>query len=338
MISEYPWLERVWGRLIDAHRQSRLPHALLLTGHPGMGKAVLADDLARFLLCERPVGGAAACRKCTGCTLFAAGSHPDYFRIAPADDSRAIRIDQVRELAEGLALTSHGNGYKVAVLKPADALNINAANGLLKTLEEPTDNTVLVLVSGQPARLPATIRSRCQEVRLKAPDRELTTRWLASQVSGVSPEVYLALANGAPLQALQLAQEHAVEERQQRFRALLAIREGREDPLAVAADWATDADLKGLRWMRQWLMDMLKIRLTGQVQGIHGIDLLDGLSMLAQKLDSRVVFGQLDGINGMLRLADSTLNRQMMMEDILLAWADQASRDDMDQQKRMVEI
>jgi DNA polymerase-3 subunit delta' len=237
-----------------------------------------------------------------------------------------------------LALTSHGNGYKVAVLKPADALNINAANGLLKTLEEPTDNTVLVLVSGQPARLPATIRSRCQEVRLKAPDRELTTRWLASQVSGVSPEVYLALANGAPLQALQLAQEHAVEERQQRFRALLAIREGREDPLAVAADWATDADLKGLRWMRQWLMDMLKIRLTGQVQGIHGIDLLDGLSMLAQKLDSRVVFGQLDGINGMLRLADSTLNRQMMMEDILLAWADQASRDDMDQQKRMVEI
>jgi DNA polymerase-3 subunit delta' len=325
MIKEYPWLEPFQERLTAAHRQNRFPHALLLTGQPGMGKFVFAEELARFLLCEHPTDGKSPCRQCTSCTLFAAGSNPDYFRLTPEEDSRVIKIDQVRQLSEHLSLTSHGNGYKVAVLVPADALNINAANSLLKTLEEPSDNTVLVLVSAHPSRLPATVRSRCQEIRIQATDRESTTRWLAARYGGPSPEVYLALANGAPLQALQLAQEQALEERQRRFRALVGIHAGQESPLTVAQGWAADEDLKGLRWMREWLMDMLRIRLSGHTQGIHGVDLQDGLSMLARKLDSRVLFGLLDGINRMLKLADSTLNRQMMMEDILLAWAEQAS-------------
>jgi DNA polymerase-3 subunit delta' len=325
MIKEYPWLEPFWERLTAAHRQNRLPHALLLTGQQGMGKAVFAEELAHFLLCEHPIDGSAPCRQCTSCTLFAAGSNPDYFRLTPVEDSRIIKIDQIRELTEKLSLSSHGAGYKVAVLMPADALNINAANSLLKTLEEPSDNTVLVLVSAHPSRLPATIRSRCQEVRIQAADQELTTRWLTARYHGPSPDVYLALANGAPLQALQLAQTQTLEERQRRFRALVGIHAGQESALTVAQDWAADEDLKGLRWMREWLMDMLRIRLIGQAQGIHSVDLQEGLTALARKLDSRVLFGLLDGINRMLKLADSTLNRQMMMEDILLAWAEQAS-------------
>jgi DNA polymerase-3 subunit delta' len=325
MIKEYPWLEPFWERLTAAHRQNRLPHALLLTGQQGMGKAVFAEELAHFLLCEHPIDGSAPCRQCTSCTLFAAGSNPDYFSLTPVEDSRIIKIDQIRELTEKLSLSSHGAGYKVAVLMPADALNINAANSLLKTLEEPSDNTVLVLVSAHPSRLPATIRSRCQEVRIQAADQELTTRWLTARYDGPSPDVYLALANGAPLQALQLAQTQTLEERQRRFRALVGIHAGQESALTVAQDWAADEDLKGLRWMREWLMDMLRIRLSGQAQGIHGVDLQEGLTALARKLDSRVLFGLLDGINRMLKLADSTLNRQMMMEDILLAWAEQAS-------------
>ena len=325
MINKYPWLEPFWERLTAAHRQNRLPHALLLTGQSGIGKAVFAEELARFLLCEQPTDGKFPCQQCTGCTLFAAGSNPDYFRLIPAEDSRAIRIDQVRQLSENLSLTSHGNGYKVAVLVPSDALNINAANSLLKTLEEPSDNTVLVLVSAHPTRLPATIRSRCQEIRIQVTDRESTIRWLTARYDGPSPDVYLTLANGAPLQALQLAQEQALEERQRRFRALIGIHARRESPLTVAQDWAADEDLKGLRWMGEWLMDMLKIRLCGQTQFIHGVDQQEGLTALAQKLDSRVLFGLLDSINRMLKLSDSTLNRQMMMEFILLTWAEQAS-------------
>jgi DNA polymerase-3 subunit delta' len=313
---------------MDVQRQKRLPHALLLTGQPGMGKVAFADALAQLLLCEHPTeGGSAPCRQCTGCTLFAAGTNPDFFRVMPAEDSRVIKIDQVRELSENLALTSHGSGCKVAILVPADAMNINAANSLLKTLEEPSDNTVLVLVSAQPERLPATIRSRCQMIRVQAPDRELSARWLAERYDGPSPDLYLALANGAPLQALQLARQQALEERQRRFRALVAIQAGQESPLTVAQSWAADGEMQGLRWMREWLMDMLRIRLGGAAPGIRGVDLRDRLTELALKQDSKVLFGLLDGINRMLRLADSTLNRQMMMEDILLDWAEQTSRD-----------
>jgi DNA polymerase-3 subunit delta' len=327
IISELPWLAPFWSRVTDAHRQKRLPHALLLTGQAGMGKTAFAEALAALLLCEHPADGSGPCHRCAGCTLFAAGNHPDFFRVTPAEDSRVIKIDQVRELSESLALTGHGNGYKAAILVPADAMNINAGNSLLKTLEEPTDNTVLVLVSAQPARLPATIRSRCQEIRLQAADREQGIRWLAERYDGPSPELYLALANGAPLQALQLAQGQALQERQRRFQQLAAIQAGRESPLTVAQNWATDEDLQGLRWMREWLMDMLRLRLAGAAQDIHGVDLREGLTRLARKLDSKVLFTLLDSITRMLTLADSTLNRQMMMEDILLGWAEQTSRD-----------
>ena len=313
--------------MTDAYRQMRLPHALLLTGQPGMGKAAFAEALARLLLCEHPVDDSEPCRQCTSCTLFAAGTHPDFFRVTLVEDSRVIKIDQVRELSENLTLTSHGNGYKVAILTPADAMNINAANSLLKTLEEPSDNTVLVLVSAQPARLPATVRSRCQEIRIQTADRQQSRRWLAERYDGPSPELYLALANGAPLQALQLAQGQILEERQHRFQQLAAIRSGQEDPLTVAQNWATDENLQGLRWLQEWIMDMLRIRLGGETQGIHGVDVRDGLTRLARKLDSKVLFAMFDSTNRMLSLADSTLNRQMMMEDILLGWAEQTSRD-----------
>lgn len=312
---------------MDAYRQKRLPHALLLTGQPGMGKADFAEALAALLLCERPVNGNEPCRQCTSCMLFAAGTHPDFFRVTPVEDSRVIKIDQVRELSGNLALTSHGNGYKVAILIPADAMNINAANSLLKTLEEPSDNTVLVLVSAQPARLPATVRSRCQEIRIQTADREPSRRWLAERYDGPSPELYLALANGAPLQALQLAQGQTLEERQRCFQQLNAIRAGQESPLSIAQNWATEENLQGLRWLQEWLMDMLRIRLGGEGQGIHGVDVRDGLTRLARKLDSRVLFAMLDSTNRMLSLADSSLNRQMMMEEILLGWAEQTSRD-----------
>jgi DNA polymerase-3 subunit delta' len=174
--------------------------------------------------------------------------------------------------------------------------------------------------------LPPTIRSRCQQVRINAPEPGVAQEWLAGHYHGPRPEVFLRLADGAPLRALALAQEDALQERRTRFDTLVGLCNGSQDPVTVAQAWAKDEDLKGLGWMREWLMDLLKIRLTGQIDGIHGIDLADRLQRLASKLDSRVMFRQLDVVNRNLRLADSSLNRQLMMEDVLLAWADRRSR------------
>ena len=314
------WLDSQLEHYAQLRRQSRMPHALLVTGLPGVGKSAFADRLAALLVCEQ-AAGSDACGHCSACHLFAAGTHPDLFRVSPEEDSSVIKIDQVRRLGEGLALSHHGAGYKVAVLEPADTLNINAANSLLKTLEEPADKTVLILVSAQPGRLPATIRSRCRQLGIGAPPEADALKWLQGQYKGSQPEVLLRLAHGAPLRALELARDNALDERRERFEALLGLREGRTDVIALAQAWAKDEDLKGLRWMRGWLMDLLRLRLTGSQDTVHSIDLVEQLVPLAQRLDSRVMFDQLDRLNRLLRLENTSLNRQLMTEDVLLAWA-----------------
>jgi hypothetical protein len=143
MTNLYPWLEPYRASLAAVLEQGRFPHALLLTGQPGMGKATFCDYLAKMLLCEHPSEDHIPCGTCPGCIQFEAGTHADYFHVHPEVDektgkeSKAIKVDQIRELAERLSLSSHRGGYKVAVLNPAEAMNINAANSLLKTLEEP---------------------------------------------------------------------------------------------------------------------------------------------------------------------------------------------------------
>jgi DNA polymerase-3 subunit delta' len=323
MTDLYPWLEPSRESLAAVMRQGRLPHALLLTGLPGMGKAAFAGYLARMLLCENPSGQQEPCGQCPGCVQLQAGSHPDFFQVGIEEDATAIRIDQVRQLSERLALSSHRGGYKVAILDPAEAMNINAANSLLKTLEEPADKTVLVLVSAVPERLPATIRSRCQHVRIAVSNRNVASRWLAERVPREAVDMYLQLANGAPLAARRLAEEGVVELRRTCFQSLAGILDGSREPLLVAQAWSRSEDLREVHWLREWLMDLLRIRMTGSTRAIRSTDLTADLAALAPRLDSRIMFGQLDRVNGFLRMTAGSLNRQLMTEDLLLDWAAQ---------------
>ncbi len=143
---------------------------------PGAGGEWLALWAARLVLCEHPER--APCGQCRACRRVLARAHPDLSFLGLEEDSKQIRIEQVRELSAELALTSHGGGYKVAIVTPADALNRFAANALLKTLEEPPARTLLILVVTQPSRLPATVLSRCQRLRVRAPQRAQSLAWL----------------------------------------------------------------------------------------------------------------------------------------------------------------
>jgi DNA polymerase-3 subunit delta' len=319
----YPWLEPCRLTIATALAQGRLPHALLLTGLPGLGKGVLADVIARQLLCEAATPASGPCGRCVACTQLNAGTHPDYIKVELEEDASVVKIDQIRSLAEKLSLSSHQGGYKVVTLNPADSMNINAANSLLKTLEEPSDNTVLVLVCERPSQLPATVRSRCQLLRVDVPGQEVALQWLAGQGIEGPAKTYLQMAHGAPLEALKQAQLDSIKARRKHFDSLVAILEGRAAPLTVAQAWAKDEDMQGIHWMRDWLMDLLRIAMTGQTGGVRSTDLLDGLTRLARKLDSRVLFAQLERVNRALRLTASSLNRQLLTEDILLAWAAQ---------------
>jgi DNA polymerase-3 subunit delta' len=323
MTDLYPWLEPARHTIVAALAQGRLPHAMLLTGLPGLGKTVLADAIARQLLCTAPTADTGPCGRCSACTQLDADTHPDYIKVERDEDASVIKVDQIRSLEEKLSLSSHQGGYKVAVINPAGKMNINAANSLLKTLEEPSDNTVLLLVCERPSQLPATVRSRCQQLRVAVPGQDIALQWLRGQGVTEHAETYLSMAHGAPPGALGLAQADSIKARREHFDSLVGILDGRLAPLTIAESWAREEDLQGIRWMQGWLMDLLRISISGHTRGVGSVDLLDGLTRLARRLDSRVVFDQLDMINRALQQSATSLNRQLLTEDILLAWAAQ---------------
>src|SRR5205823_8856542 len=200
--------------------RARWPHALLLTGREGIGKRTFALELARSLLCEDGAGDGFACGVCASCRYVQAGQHPDLRVVEPVevdDDNVAtpslwITIAHVRALIDWAQLTSHRHVAKVAVIVPAERMNVAAANALLKTLEEPPPGTYLILVAHQSGRLAATVRSRCQRLLAPMPDESMATEWLIGQGVGQPADV-LAQARGAPLEALRLANTDYQSER-----------------------------------------------------------------------------------------------------------------------------
>ena len=316
----YPWQSEQWSQLQSRIATGRMAHGLLLTGPVGVGKRDFANAFARSILCRQPSANHHACGSCDACLLVKAGTHPDFLTLSPPEDKTQILIDQVRELCRSLVLKSHAGGYKIAILVPADQMNTAAANSLLKTLEEPTDNTLLILISERPARLSATIRSRCQQLRFPAPPPEQGEAWLAHN-EATDPALLLRLADGAPLRALTLAQDDTLARRHDWLNELLKVRRGQLDPVRLATEWSSDALMRPLYWMGSYLMDAIRLK-TGQSDSIKNIDLEDKLQVIADLYSPQELHKLLDHAWQNLRQAQqSSVNRQLLLEEILIEWS-----------------
>lgn len=261
-----PWHAGSWVRLQARRRRDALPHALLLCGPTGLGKREFGIRFTRGLLCLKPVDGD-ACGLCRSCLLLAAGSHPDLvtlsFGLRKDGVQRAeIVVDQIRELSSRLAMRSQFGGWQVATIDPADAMNAAAANALLKTLEEPSEQTLLILLADAPWRLPQTIRSRCQRIDFHVPSVEEATSWLQAQGVQHAAEA-LAAAGGNPGQALTWAQDGVLEQRVEVRKDLAALAAGRGQTMEVVKRWLDNEPAQRLWFAAQAVADEIKARSSG---------------------------------------------------------------------------
>src|SRR3990167_7494558 len=240
----FPWQKAAWQKLGQQLDTGTLAHAILLVGPKGVGKLEFARALAVRLLCESPVNGL-SCGACKRCLLFVSGTHGDFRMIEPEKVDAAVKIEQVRNLVEFFASSSQQDGKKVAVLVPAEDMTINAANALLKTLEEPPGDSHIILVSHASGRLMPTIRSRCQVYTLNLPDTASALAWLKTQSAGTGLDdqqiaSLLALAGGAPLLARSYVEAGAHEQCATMMGDLAAVLKRDVHASAVAEKWGDE--------------------------------------------------------------------------------------------------
>ncbi len=235
-----PWHADNWARLLGRRERDALAHALLFCGPAGLGKREFAQRFARGLLCAQPVAGD-ACGQCRSCLLLAAGTHPDLVELTfglrkDGMPRSEIVVDQIRGLSARLAMNSQFGGWQIVCIDPADALNPAAANALLKTLEEPSTRTLLILLADAPWRLPQTIRSRCQRVEFHFPPAEQALAWLRAE--GVADgALALSAAGGNPGLARGWSRDGALERRREVRKDLSSLAAGHAEPVAVVKRW-----------------------------------------------------------------------------------------------------
>ena len=292
---------------------ARFPHALLFSGKMGLGKRLFAEQLIRSLLCKATEEDGLACNECRNCRLLAAGSHPNYLCVTPEEFGKPIKVDQVRELSVFLNHTSQFGGLKAVLIEPAERMNSNAANSLLKTLEEPPGDSLLVLISAHPANLPATVRSRCGEIKFGQPDSKEAIAWLTPQIGDADPQLLLSLCHGAPLRARAYASGDNLVRRQSLFKCFCDTLVGRVDPVQAAKIWVDDNLDEHLVWLLDWYADMIRLKMIPVTSRLHNPDLKSELRSLAVRLSERTMFHQFDAVLRMRALGATQVNSEIML-------------------------
>lgn len=313
----YPWQGDLWQRLLRQQTSQQLPHALMLAGQKGTGKQHFATALGQVLLCTSPRSGA-PCERCKPCELNKVGTHPDFYVLQPEDKSRVIKISQVRELTEFVAKTSQQGGMKMAIIAPAEAMNTNAANALLKCLEEPAGDTLLILLSNVPSQVMATIRSRCQMLPMGLPSREQAIAWLTPFCGDQSADKLLDYANGAPLSALAMMDGDTLELRNTLTDGLVSLVDGRVTPLDVAQQWQSYEPLELVEWVH-----LTCYRLSLASVGRGGEELPERLRYLASCVPPNFLYRFIDKLVQLKQqlLSGANPNKQLLLEELLLDWS-----------------
>jgi DNA polymerase-3 subunit delta' len=327
MAEAYPWQDSLWQQMAGREQHA---HAYLLHGPVGIGKRALAERLMHRLLCQQPVG-LDACGRCKSCLLLKAGSHPDNYVLEPEEADKAIKVDQVRDLVSFVVQTAQMGGRKVVLIEPVESMNINAANALLKSLEEPSGNTVLLLVSHQPSRLLATVKSRCVQQACPLPGEAMSLAWLAEALPGSSEEErveLLTLAAGSPLAAVSLQAQGVREQRALVVEGVKKLLKQQVSATQLAEGWKDIPLLLLFDWFCDWSHLILRYQLTQDEDGLGLADMRKVIQYLAQKSAQAKVLSMQDWVLAQRQkvMAKANLNRVLLLEALLVQWAELTGR------------
>jgi DNA polymerase-3 subunit delta' len=323
MLELYPWQLTQWTQLLAAIDKGKLPHALLLSGTEGIGLEHFAACLAARLLCGAPGKTTVACGECRSCILLKAGNHPDLNRVIPEEEGQQIKVAAIRNLKDYIHLSSQYGRYKVAMISPANSMNRSAANSLLKTLEEPPGEALLILVSHQPALLPVTIRSRCQSIIFPAVFDQVAQEWLQSRL-GDCQEIaeILALAHGGPLKAVQLFEAGSMEHQITLLADLTESRSKGTDPVSLALKWQKIGILEVFSCLLTVFSRMSRLKLENLDDNSDKSSIIRYLQALVKGLDLVQIIACYDLVkeNYFTATGPININKQGLLEDFIVYW------------------
>lgn len=323
MMHVYPWHHELWQRLQAQITEGRLPHAMLFAGAKGVGKLQFAQTLGTTLLCLQPSQGL-PCGECKSCDLIKSGSHPDLLYLRPLEVGKVIKVDPVREMIDKLHSTAQQGGYRVLIIHPAEEMNIAAANAILKTLEEPGEATLIMLVVDQLGKVMPTIRSRCQRIDFAPPGQAEAIDWLASeaQISTDEAERFLALSQGAPLLARDWKLSGVKDLRAKFLTGLADLVRNRQSALALAEQLQKEDLALMLTWWGTLMSDIVYIQLAQASGPRINLDMAKLVEALAKRVDSGAIFKFNDQVHHerAALLYHQNPNKQLLLERLFMDW------------------
>lgn len=308
----YPWLAPLWQQWQTQLEQQRFSNATLLIAKAGLGVDQLINRFSQAVMCSNYA--AEPCGFCHSCQLMASNNHPDFHRVVPEKEGKAITVDQIRQCNRVAQESSQLAGYRLIVVEPAEAMNESAANALLKTLETPSEKCLFLLVATTASQLLPTITSRCQQWHAGEPDAAALTHWLSEQTEReVQP--YTAHLNGnSPLKTLRFIEGKEQSRYQAMEQQLLAVTRQQGDVVKLAKDLATEAE-QSLSWLWYLLTDAQKCHF-----GLTGPNMIPGAQAMAQQVSYNLLYTQSEALRELIEqlTAHSGLNRELLILDWLI--------------------
>ena len=319
----YPWQYKRMQDAIRYLKDRRLAHAVLVSGPESIGKLDFCLQFIQRLNCTSPNIDDHACGECKDCHLFKAKTHPDVrlINIDEADDdkkSEQIKIDDIRDINQFMNLSRQQGQYKAVCINKAESMNINAANALLKTLEEPPGNAILFLVSQRSDALLPTIKSRCQTWKFHLPNEEQSLAWLSEQADDKQWDVVLKIAGGRPLRALALKQSGLGKNRVKYYQNIDSLLAGKAKVTNVSKQHQDEPLEQLVMWQQAWCGDLIRCHFDKQPVTLENPDFRRSLHSLVGRVDLHLLFRFMDKLIELHRISSAPLNKRLFIEDMLV--------------------